>query len=487
MIEMLHNIWVVLLDTAFWLLIGLLAAGLIKTYIPENALRRWVGGKGFSAISRAALFGAPLPLCSCGVLPAAIGLHRAGASKEATVSFLISTPETSVDSVAVTYALMGPLMAVYRPLSALMSAMITGMLTSFVDDVKATETNVDETAVDAKSCCEMNANATSEEKGEVGTFNPNETAVDVKSESGFNANATIADQGVSKFNANETTADVKSDGGFNANETIADKSASKFKANETSVDLKSAGGFNANVTIADQGANKFNANETAVDATDVKSCCSSKKQADVITTIVSPAETSCCGSKKESEPSVQQPRWFKSLQYAGAELLDDISKWLAIGIVLAGIMLTFINPGDLAQWGSGLSAMLVMLVVGVPLYICAVASTPIAAGLLLAGVSPGAVLVFLLVGPATNIASFALVKQELGLKVTIIYLVGLSVVSLAMGLLLEFILATQHWEIKAALGHAHSMLPQPLAWGSAILLLLLAVKPLRRVILPKLG
>ena len=130
MFELLQNIWTVFLDTAFWLLLGLLAAGFIKSYISEDTMRRWVGGSGFAAVSRAALFGAPLPLCSCGVLPAAIGLHRSGASKEATVSFLISTPETSVDSIAVTYALMGPVMAVYRPVAALVSAVGTGLMTT---------------------------------------------------------------------------------------------------------------------------------------------------------------------------------------------------------------------------------------------------------------------------------------------------------------------------------------------------------------------
>ena len=87
--ELFNNIWLVFLETAFWLLIGLLAAGVIKSFIAEDTMRRWVGGRGIGSILRAALFGAPLPLCSCGVLPAAIGLHRAGASKEATVSFLI--------------------------------------------------------------------------------------------------------------------------------------------------------------------------------------------------------------------------------------------------------------------------------------------------------------------------------------------------------------------------------------------------------------
>jgi hydrogenase-4 membrane subunit HyfE len=121
------------------------------------------------------------------------------------------------------------------------------------------------------------------------------------------------------------------------------------------------------------------------------------------------------------------------------------------------------------------------------MYICAVASTPVAAGLLLAGVSPGAVLVFLLVGPATNIASFALLKRELGLKVTAMYLFGLSASSLVMGLLLEWLLEVEGWQIHAYLGEAHTMLPGMVSWVSAFILILLAIKPLRRTIIPQLG
>ncbi len=381
-VELLNNIWLVFLDTAFWLLIGLLAAGFIKSFISEGTMQRWVGGHGIGAILRAALFGAPLPLCSCGVLPAAIGLRRAGASKEATVSFLISTPETSIDSVAVTYALMGPVMAIFRPVAALVNAVGTGLLTTLVADEKI-----------------------SKEKSSVAT----------------------EETGCCSSKQPETEAVVSS----------CCESESK-----------------------------------AVDA--ITSCCSEKTP-----------EPSCCSEGKTDVRS--QNKLMQVLSYAGAELLDDISKWLAFGIVLAGIMLTFIPPDWLAQWGGGLSAMLVMLVVGIPMYICAVASTPVAAGLLLAGVSPGAVLVFLLVGPATNIASFALLKQELGLKVTGIYLFGLSVLSLMMGLLLEWLLQVQNWKIEASLGHAHAMLPDAVSWVSAFILIFLAIKPFRRALVPQLG
>lgn len=360
--DLLNNIWLVFLDTAFWLIIGLLFAGLIRSYISENAMQRWVGGNGIGSILRAALFGAPLPLCSCGVLPAAIGMRRAGASKEATVAFLISTPETSIDSVAVTYALMGPVMAIFRPLAALFNAIGTGLLTTFIADdpvmIRRSALEAEEVS-NLENCCEVES-------------------------------------------------------------------------------------------------------------------CSAKEQVEEIDGRIS--------------SNVEKPKkWLQVISYAGADLLDDISKWMAIGIVLAGIMLTFIPPDWFAQWGHGFTAMLLMLVVGVPMYICAVASTPIAAGLLLAGVSPGAVLVFLLVGPATNIASFALLKQELGFKVTAVYLAGLSVLSLMMGLVLEWMLDKQQWQIMATLGEAHAVLPDIVVWSSAFILIFLAIKPLRRAVIPQLG
>ncbi|RDH82997.1 MAG: permease [endosymbiont of Galathealinum brachiosum] len=356
-----QNIWAVYLDTAIWLLFGLIAAGLVKAYVPEDAMKRWLGGSGFSAVGRAALFGAPVPLCSCSVLPAAIGLHRAGASKEATVSFLISTPETSIDSVAVTYALMGPVMAIYRPVSALVSAIVTGMMVAFVKDE------------------------------------------DIKQST--------------------HTVDINKDDGSCSAES------------------------------------------------DVSSCCSSADS----------EQSTCCESSLKHENDGKLKR---ALRYAATDLLDDISSWMAFGIVFAGIMMTLIPDGWLAQWGQGLTAMLVMLLVGIPMYICAVASTPVAAGLLVAGVSPGAVLVFLLVGPATNIAGIMLVKKELGNRVTMIYLAGISIVSLVMGLLLEWGLSSFSLQIDTSLLHQHNFMPYELSLAGAILLLALIIPKIRNTLIP---
>jgi len=350
----------VYLDTAIWLLLGLLAAGLVKVYIPEDAMKKWLGGSGFSAVGRAALFGAPLPLCSCGVLPAAIGLRRAGASKEATVAFLISTPETSIDSVAVTYALMGPVMAVYRPIAALFSALITGMMVCYVKDEA--------------------------------------------------------------------------------------------------------------VPVASGGMQEA-------------ACCASSKNEVV----------DCCSTAPAQRATKNKLR--QALRYAGADLLDDISRWMAVGIIFAGIMMAVIPDGWLAQWGQGMTAMIVMLVVGIPLYICAVASTPVAAGLLVAGVSPGAVLVFLLVGPATNIGGLMLIKKELGKRVTLIYLTGISAVSLLMGVLLDQLLSLSRegeiadfsLQIDARQQLQNNVVPESLSLIAALFLLLLVVPVIRNRLMPFFG
>jgi uncharacterized membrane protein YraQ (UPF0718 family) len=110
-------------------LLGLLMAGLLKAWLPEGMLQQKLGHGRFLPILKATLIGAPLPLCSCGVLPAAMGLRRSGTSKSATVSFMSSTPETGPDSIAVTYALLGPFMALVRPVAAVFSALVTGLLT----------------------------------------------------------------------------------------------------------------------------------------------------------------------------------------------------------------------------------------------------------------------------------------------------------------------------------------------------------------------
>lgn len=327
------------LDAAPWLLLGLVAAGLIKAWVPDALLARWLGGRGLWPVTKAALIGAPLPLCSCGVLPAALGLHRGGASRGATVSFLIATPETGADSIAVSYALLGPFMTVVRPVAAILSAIFTGLLTALLPQPAVAKLPT------APASC--------------------------------------------------------------------------------------------------------------------GSCCSGPCSA------AAPA------------PGTFLHKSRQGLRYAATEILDDIAVWLAVGIVLAGIVATVIPPQALVAWGSGLPAMALMLLAGIPMYICATASTPVAAALLLAGISPGTVLVFLLAGPATNIATLAVVRRELGLGVLLTYLLGIAVASIGLGLLTDLVATTLAVDIQAELGRGAELLPSWLAWGSGVLLAVLAIKPLR--------
>jgi len=350
------HIWGVYLDTAFWLLFGLLVAGLIKGYVSEARMSRWLGGRGAGSVVRATMVGAPLPLCSCGVLPVALGLRRSGASKGATVSFLISTPETSVDSITVTYALMGPVMAVVRPIAALVSALVTGLMALFLPD--------------------------------------------------------------------------------------------------------------------DPGAEKLRAEDPN------RSCCST--ESDCCSGKAEEAESSCCSG---TQPKKEAPAWLQGMRYTLTTMLDDISGWLIAGIVVAGLVAAFVPQDWLAQWGAGPWAMLAMVMVGIPMYVCATASTPIAAALMLAGVSPGAVLVFLLVGPATNFAGLAIIGRELGRKALVVYLAGLVASSVALGVLLDVALTGLDVDPVIQATETQGMLPAWLSWTAALILLFLVLRPVRRRVL----
>ncbi len=132
--RILMESWSILLDSAPYVLFGMLMAGLVKTFLPENFVARHLGGKSAGSVLKASLMGVPLPLCSCGVVPAALGLRKQGAGKGATAAFLISTPETGVDSIAITWALLDPIMTVVRPVAAFVTATITGILVNLLPD-----------------------------------------------------------------------------------------------------------------------------------------------------------------------------------------------------------------------------------------------------------------------------------------------------------------------------------------------------------------
>lgn len=119
--------WGVLVESAPYVLLGFFAAGILKAYLPEQMVAKHLGQSSTASVIKASLFGIPLPLCSCGVIPAAISLRKQGASKGASAAFLVSVPETGVDSIAITWALLDPVMTIVRPLASFITATLTGI------------------------------------------------------------------------------------------------------------------------------------------------------------------------------------------------------------------------------------------------------------------------------------------------------------------------------------------------------------------------
>ncbi|MDD6020997.1 MAG: permease, partial [bacterium] len=130
----LFNTFIMLLnEMSPYLLLGFLAAGILHTFVPQSIYAKHLASSDWRSVAKAALFGIPLPLCSCGVLPTAVSLRNNGASRASSTSFLIATPQTGVDSIAATYSLLGLAFAVIRPVAALVTALLGGMLVARVE------------------------------------------------------------------------------------------------------------------------------------------------------------------------------------------------------------------------------------------------------------------------------------------------------------------------------------------------------------------
>ncbi|MEQ3640616.1 MAG: SO_0444 family Cu/Zn efflux transporter [Alteromonas sp.] len=343
-----QNFLALFMESAPWLLLGLFVAGVMHELVPVSFLERHMGSNSIGSISKAAVIGAPLPLCSCGVIPAALGLRRSGASKSSTISFLVSTPETGVDSVSVSYALLGPLFAIIRPIAAVASAIYAGIMVKVFGD---SDSKVNKTAEPVSSCCES-----------------------------------------------ETTKPVESSSCCSTKADVAQPSSCCSSSQHES------------------GNHSMNANSTGAELTD--------------------HSLNAFSSFSNAAASAA-----RVARYASGKLLEDIVVWLLIGLALAAAIKTWVPTDFLTQWGDGLVAMLVMAFIGIPMYICATASTPLAVGFLAAGLSPGAILVFLMAGPVTNISTMGMIKQEMGLKTLALYLFSVVSASIAFGYLLNYLVS----------------------------------------------
>jgi uncharacterized membrane protein YraQ (UPF0718 family) len=203
----------------------------------------------------------------------------------------------------------------------------------------------------------------------------------------------------------------------------------------------------------------------------------------IIPDLSCPLDNCCDGQNCDLETHRRHHTFFEKIKagvvYAFGDLWEDIAKWFLFGVLLAGLIAVLIPDDIFSRYlGSGLSAMLLMLAIGIPLYICATASTPIAAALILKGVSPGAALVFLLVGPATNVASLTVVTGILGKRATAIYLSTIAVSAVIFGLVVDQVYAGLGISAQAMVGQASEVVPLWVQWVSAFWVLALSIKPL---------
>ncbi|WP_299808817.1 SO_0444 family Cu/Zn efflux transporter [uncultured Shewanella sp.] len=422
------------LESAPWLLLGLVLAGMLKMFVPMAWMQKQLGGHGFKTVVKAAVLGAPLPLCSCGVIPAAVGLRRNGASKAATTSFLVSTPETGVDSVTVSYVLLGPFMAIVRPIAAVTSAIVAGLLVGRDDDdgKPVASGAADSKAAPVASCC---------------SSKKVEPKVEPKPEK--------------SCCSSKKTTEVSM-------KPAADASVMAMKAPEVATKPASSCCSSKKAPVV--------APETA----DKSSCCSSKNTELSSLSHASGEAESCCESTKDVATELKGTsvisRIGKGLHYAATDLVRDTTVWLLIGLFFAALVQTYVPADFMAKWGDGILAMLVMVLISIPMYICATASTPIAAGLLLAGVSPGAVLVFMLAGPATNIATLGVVTKELGKRALYGYLGGVLGVALVSGILVNYLVDTFGFVVMPQIGEQHELLPASIVYTSGVVLAILMAK-----------
>ncbi len=315
--------WKVLSEMAPYLLFGFFAAGALSVLISPAWVERHLGGRGMGSVFKAALLGVPMPLCSCGVIPVSASLRRHGASKGATTSFLIATPQTGVDSILVSYSLLGGVFAIFRVCWAFLSGIAGGAIVSFTEG-----------------------------------------------------------------------------------ENDGDDS---------------------------QSANS-------------KQC-----------------EDACCGPDAGSKLK-------RIFTYGFGVLPADIGRALLIGLVAAALISVVVPENYFSDIvPSGILQVLVLMAVGIPIYVCATASIPVASALLLTGVSPGAVFAFLMTGPATNAATIATIWKVMGRKTAIIYLATMAVAAIVGGLLLNYIFEVG--DISPT-GESMWMLPKLVKDASAVVLLI---------------
>ncbi|MDE6131610.1 MAG: permease [Muribaculaceae bacterium] len=323
--ELIDSLLMMLCEMSPYILLGFLIAGLMHAFIPQKSMARHLSGTGWKPVVKSALIGIPLPLCSCGVLPAAIAMRRNGASRAASTSFLVATPQTGVDSIAATWSLLGPAFALNRPIAALVTAVFGGVA-------------VGKAETEASVCCE----------------------------------SPVADAPVSRRSTLQKIGDA--------------------------------------------------------------------------------------------------------LRYGYVDLVSSIGGWLVTGLVIAALITVYVPADFFAILGrTPILSMIAVLLIAIPMYVCATGSIPIAMSLMLKGLSPGTALVLLMAGPAANFASFTLISREMGRKSAIIYLVSIIAGAIAFGLIIDYLLPASWFAPGLAHGgctHGHVPGLFPLICSGVLVVLL---------------
>jgi uncharacterized membrane protein YraQ (UPF0718 family) len=419
--------WGIFVEAAPYLIFGFGVAGFLNAVISDKKITDYLGSQAgkVRSVVNASLAGLPLPLCSCGVVPAAMSIRKRGANRGATLSFLISTPETGVDSIAITYALLDPLMTIFRPLATLATAILAGLADNFLIGEKAEKKD-------------------SKKQGK---------------KTGVLAFTTLIGASVQGNKCNSSSCSCsKSTDPENAKTGVTETSDRKIELKPAEVKTLHV----KNEVIEKESAKgiKNLALQCSVQQKDHSSCgCAG---------YVCEAQKSGTGKNKESLKN----QFISGIKYAYIELPGEIAKWMLIGILLAGVI-SYAVPENFIQnyLGGGIESMLVMLLVGIPIYICATASTPLAASLIAKGMSPGTAFVFLLAGPATNAATITMVARFLGKRTAVLYLGVISLCALGAGFLLDWLYIQLGVNATATLGTAKELLPEELKIGFAFLLL----------------
>lgn len=300
--EVFERLWHFLIEAAPWLLIGFLFAGLLKAFVPSNLIFRLVGKGSIKSILIATLVGIPLPLCSCGVIPTGVALYEQGASRAATIAFLIATPATTVTAILLTLGMLGWKFTMAYIIIAFVVAIISGLLALvFLKDT--------------------------------------------------------ARQGPS------------------------DRSACGCEANDSS------------------------------------------------------STHDCKLSGAEHSRGFRQ-RIAVTFRYGFIDMVGDIGHWILIGLAAAAIIAALVPQNYISEYlGGGLLALCIMAIVATPIYICSTASVPFVAALVASGMDPSAGLVFLILGPATNLSTVLVIGKAMGRKTIALYVISIMALSIAVAYL----------------------------------------------------